>query len=224
MTNRAGISRAGVIRRGRMEVIAEQIACQRGGRVIFEALSFSLTSGDSLLLRGPNGAGKTTLLRALAGFIPLHAGQWRLADAPGDEAEISELSHYVGHLNGIKHAFSAWENLAFWQNYLGHERDDPAIAKALDSFGLTGLRDVPAGLMSQGQKRRLGLARLLIAPRPLWILDEPTVSLDSHSTQVLADHIAAHVAGGGIVIAASHIPLGLDFTHRLELSPGRLVA
>ena len=206
-----------------MKLIADQIACQRGGRMIFEDLSFSLRDGDSLLLRGPNGAGKTTLLRALAGFIPLHAGSWRLTGGPA-ERDISELCHYVGHLNGVKYAFTAFENLGFWQRYLEGAHDEAAILEALDIFGLASLRDVPAGLMSQGQKRRLGLARLLLAKRPVWILDEPTVSLDTQSQEVLAGHIAAHAEQGGIVMAATHIPLGLDFTHRLELAPGRLAA
>ena len=210
-----------------MKLVAKNIACQRGGRVIFSGLSFSLSAGQSLLLRGPNGAGKTTLLRALAGFMPLSAGHFRLEDGGTDKdaqaeaaRELSEQCHYIGHRNGIKPAFTAWENLTFWQAYLGAGNGDSAIAEALESFGLSALRDVPAGLMSQGQKRRLGLARLLLARRPVWILDEPTVSLDTSSQKVLASHIAGHAAQGGIVLAATHIPLGLDFTFRLDLMPG----
>ena len=214
-----------------MKLIAEGLACHRGNRAIITDLSFSLLSGEALLLRGPNGAGKTTLLRTLAGFMPVLKGRLRLelGQAPpqdrGEEPpEISEYCHYVGHLNGIKQSLTAAENLQFWQIYLGGVATPVPVNAALQAFGLGELTDIPAGLMSQGQKRRLGLARLLIAKRPIWILDEPTVSLDVHAQSVLAGHVAAHVKDGGMVIAATHIPLGIDFTHTIELSPRRVAA
>ncbi len=230
-----------------MKLIAEAISCHRGSRAVIENLSFTLSGGEALLLRGPNGAGKTTLLRSLAGFLPILKGRLWLQiddasasgtspgtatdDAPqdrqdqdGEPPEISEYCHYVGHLNGIKHGMTATENLQFWQHYLSGRHDPDSIAKALDAFDLTELAEIPAGLMSQGQKRRLGLARLLIAKRMIWILDEPTVSLDTHSQTVLANHVAAHVKNGGMVIAATHIPLGLAFSQTIELAPRRVAA
>lgn len=204
-----------------MKLLADNVTCVRGSRAVLTAVNFIVNGGEALLLRGANGSGKTTLLRTLAGFITPEGGQIRLADAPQDR-ELSELCHYVGHLNGIKSGFTVGENLVFLRAFLGNE-DAAVIEKALLAFDLAQLRHVPAGLLSAGQKRRLGLARLLVAHRPLWLLDEPSVSLDVASQALLAEQVRAHIDGGGIIVAASHVSLGIDFSATLVLSGGRAV-
>ncbi len=200
-----------------MELIIENLACKRGGRHVFEGLSFSVQSGQGVLIKGPNGAGKTSLLKTLAGFIPASAGNIILKD--GDpELEIYQQSHYVGHLNGIKHGFSVYDNVAFYASYFGHSNSENVI-QALNDFHLAELQNIPSEILSAGQKRRLGLTRLIVAFRPIWILDEPTVSLDHNSQEILAQLVAKHVTKGGIVIASTHIPLGIDFTHTITLLP-----
>jgi len=192
---------------------------------VIASLSFTAKAGEALLLVGPNGAGKTTLIRTLAGFISPSRGTISLEGSPhkGDlrDRTISELCHYVGHLTGIKSSLTAEQNLTFWAQYLGEVEDASPIAdrvdKALSDFGLLALADYPAGLLSAGQKRRLGLARLSVAARPIWLLDEPTVSLDAASTELLAQLIQQHLATGGLVIAATHLPLGIEHPTYLKL-------
>lgn len=186
--------------------------------MIIRDLSFAVSGGEALLLTGRNGAGKTTLLRALAGFLRPHSGSIRLTG--GDpETSIGEQAHVVAHANAIKTALTVRENVAFWQKFLnvGDDKSD-AIETALAQFGLLELSDFPAGYLSAGQKRRLGLARLLCAYRPVWLLDEPTVSLDTASSALLADAVNAHTRGGGIAIAATHLPIGLERARELKLN------
>ncbi len=205
-----------------MRLIIDELAVKRGLRTIISGLSFHIESKEGLLLTGPNGSGKTTLLRALAGFIEHDAGTVRL-EGGADEAEVGEQCHYVGHKNGIKHGFTVAENLDFWLDYLGGAEDDTGQGKrscrdtALETFELTNLLDIPAGMLSAGQKRRLGLARLVMVKRPVWLLDEPSVSLDVHSVKILAGVVEEHIRGGGIAMAATHIPLGLEFNRTLQL-------
>lgn len=200
-----------------MHLIAEKLAVARGSRLVVEDVSFAVGSGEVLQVTGPNGAGKTTLLRAIAGFLSPASGALRLEGGTAD-TPIAEHCHYVGHLNGVKAKLSVAENLTFWAAYLGSEAAEPAdIDAALDAFGLTPLATIAAGYLSAGQKRRVGLARLLVAHRPIWLLDEPTVSLDAASTEILANLIRRHVESGGLVIAATHIPLGLVQPRELKL-------
>lgn len=203
-----------------MRLTAENVTCMRGERTVLSGVSFSIAEGEGLLLRGPNGAGKTTLLRTIAGFMTPAKGRVCVEGAKG--RELGELCHYVGHLNGIKSRFTVLENLCFLDEFLGNR---PVAKKdvecAIETFGLGELRNIPAGLLSAGQKRRLSLARLLLAKRPLWLLDEPSVSLDAASQELLARQVHAHAAAGGLVIASSHVPLGIDFTQVLELRAGR---
>lgn len=202
-----------------MHLAVEELSVERGGRQVIRALSFAVRAGEVLLVTGPNGSGKTTLLRALAGLLPAAAGKIRLEGA-GEEGDVGERCHYVGHLNGLKSALTVGDNLAFWAEYLDGGGDGAArIPAALEAFGLAALAGVPAGLLSAGQKRRLGLARLLAARRPLWLLDEPTVSLDAASAERLARLVADHAAGGGLVIAATHLPLGVEGATYLRLGP-----
>jgi heme exporter protein A len=191
---------------------AHGISCQRGGRLLFEGLSFALEPGESLLVSGPNGAGKTSLLRLIAGLLPLQAGRIEGGDA---SVPLPELCHYVGHLNGIKSALTLGENVRFWVDFLGG--DDAELEGAYRKFGLEELRDLPAGILSAGQKRKLALLRLFAAPRPIWLLDEPSVSLDVASVKVLDAAIAQHLKQGGIAVVASHVPLKVKFAHELAL-------
>ena len=179
-----------------MKLVVENLTCRRGLRTIFEDLSFSVEAGRGLLLTGANGSGKTTLLRMLAGFLEASGGSVQL-EGGNEELELAEQCHYVGHHNGIKHSFTALENLQFLGEYLGGDHFEEAI----DTFGLRGLEDIPAGIMSAGQKRRLGLARLKLINRPVWFLDEPSVSLDVQSVAILAKVVSDHIENGGIAIA-----------------------
>ena len=202
----------------RIGLAALKLSCQRGGRIIFRDLSFQLAPGEALLVTGPNGAGKTSLLRQIAGLLPLAGGELRLEGAAPDAA-LPELCHYVGHVNAVKASLSVGENLAFCADYL----EDGGIPKsALASFGLTELSDLPAGLLSAGQKRRLALSRLFAAPRPIWLLDEPQSSLDAASVKLLNACIKDHLAAGGIALVASHTPLKTKFADKLALGKERV--
>ncbi|MGH6833068.1 MAG: heme ABC exporter ATP-binding protein CcmA, partial [Methyloceanibacter sp.] len=174
--------------------------------------------GEALLVSGPNGAGKTSLLRQVAGLLPPAAGELRLEGA-GPDAERPELCHYVGHLNGVKASLSVGENLAFWADFLG--ANGAGFKRALAAFGLTPLADLPAGLLSAGQKRKLALSRLFAAPRPIWLLDEPQSSLDAASVKLLDEAIKDHLDSGGIALVASHTPLKTKFAHKLALGVRR---
>jgi heme exporter protein A len=198
----------------RIGLAAQDLSCQRGGRLLFEGLSFSLQPGEALLVTGPNGAGKTSLLRQIVGLLPLARGRLSLTGASPDAA-LPELCHYVGHLNGVKTSFSVSENLAFWVDFIGDDRGDPR--RALAAFGLSPLAELPAGLLSAGQKRKLALSRLFAAPRPIWLLDEPQVSLDAPSLKLLDAAINDHLEEGGIAVVASHTPLNTKFAHEIAL-------
>lgn len=205
-----------------MKLVAEGLVLTRGSRVLVSGLSFAADAGCALLITGPNGVGKTTLLRAVAGLFQPTAGAIRL-DGASDERSVADESHYFGHLNAVKSSLTVEENAAFWSRFLGGQPEQ--IATALETFGLLTLRDIPAGYLSAGQKRRLGLARLLLAERSIWLLDEPATSLDAASQAVLASAVNAHLARGGLVLAATHAPLGLTPAGELALGvPGARAA
>lgn len=200
-----------------VQLLAEKLVIERGGRTILNDLSFAVSAGEVLLLSGANGAGKTTLLRALAGFLPLNAGAVRVTPAD-DDAPRAERMHAIGHANAVKAHLTVRENVLFWARFLAEsDGADERTDRALEAFALSDLEDFPASYLSAGQRRRVGLARLLAAPRVIWLLDEPTVSLDVASTERLANVIDQHTANGGLVVAATHLPLGLKSTRELRL-------
>jgi heme exporter protein A len=197
-----------------MELVGQGLACVRGGREVFSGLSFQVVAGEALILVGPNGAGKSSLLRLVAGLLRPAAGSVAL---PGGDAELSvaEQAHYLGHQDALKPSLTVSENLKFWAEFLGNAK--PALAAALASVGLDELADLPAAYLSAGQRRRLSVARLLAAPRPLWLLDEPTAALDVAAQARLSDLMRSHLSRGGIILAATHGPLGLDDAKELRL-------
>jgi heme exporter protein A len=201
-----------------MRLVADDITAMRAQRTVLSGISFTLPAGHGLLLTGPNGSGKTTLLRVIAGYLPAAGGTVRLEEAGGDD-DISARCHFIGHLPQTKAGLTVRENLEFDARFLG-TGDPVAVDMAMRRLGLTDLSDIRAGYLSAGQRRRVALARLLVARRPIWLLDEPSVSLDQASTAVLATLIGEHRAQGGIVIAATHIPLGLTDAGELKLGGG----
>ncbi|MBX9925053.1 MAG: heme ABC exporter ATP-binding protein CcmA [Hyphomicrobiaceae bacterium] len=215
------------------KLVVTDLVVERGGRPVVSGLSFTVSAGEALTVKGPNGAGKTSLLRAIAGFIAPTGGTVRLhrsGSSSVEESPVSEQTHVVGHLNGVKATLTVEENLAFTRAFLSRPPNDGAattpnaVAEALDRLGLRALSAIPAGLLSAGQKRRLCLARVLVAYRPLWLLDEPTVSLDMASTNLVAGLIDEHVSNGGLAMIVTHVPLGLSATRDLVLSGPDMVA
>lgn len=194
---------------------AEALACRRGGRLIFDGLSFRLANGEAIALTGRNGAGKSSLIAMLCGRLRPEAGAIRLEGF--DDAPLAEAAHLVGHRDGLKSALTAAENLRFAQDVLGAPGLNPA--EALAAVGLPHVGALPVGYLSAGQRRRVALARLLVSARPLWLLDEPLAALDAASQSMLAGLMQAHLAAGGAILAATHGPLGLDGARELRIGP-----
>lgn len=192
---------------------AEGLAAIRGERLVFSGLSFTLPPGGALLLEGPNGSGKSTLLRVLAGLGRAEVGtlRWNGEDALSDRTTHATRVAYLGHQDAVKPGLTVAENLAFWGTPL-------EIETALARLHLARLAPLPARMLSAGQKRRLALARLALATAPIWLLDEPTLGLDTTSVAALGTMLAAHRAGGGVVIAATHLPLPLPGAETLRLA------
>jgi heme exporter protein A len=189
---------------------AQNLACIRGGRLVFRDLDFALEAGCALAIEGPNGAGKTSLLRMIAGFLAPASGTIRLqtsASETSDGEERGKLCGWIGHHDGVKPQLSVAENLKFFAQLYGAEKP---VESALSEAGLARLADLPGQYLSAGQKRRLALARLKLTNRPLWLMDEPLASLDAAGKKLASEMIASHCAQGGIVIAATHEPLGID--------------
>jgi heme exporter protein A len=190
-----------------LRILVENLACRRAGRLIFEGLSFGLGPGEALVVTGRNGAGKSTLLAAIAGAVRPTAGRIAIEGAGPDDAPLRERLHVVGHRDGLKTALSARENLAFYQALFGASTLTPEAALA--RMGLGHAAAIPVAYLSAGQRRRVALARLLVSHRPLWLLDEPTSALDTRAQAGLLGLMQEHLAAGGLIIAATHAPLGL---------------
>lgn len=207
-----------------MNLVADQLNCRRGGRLVFRDLSFRVEAGEVVLLRGPNGAGKSTLLRVIAGMLPPQSGDVRLGEVSlrADRSGVQEQIAYAGHLDAVKTALTVRQNLSLWAGIFGAAAKD--LDGVLERFDLARIADRPVSQCSAGQKRRLGLARLPVVDRTVWLLDEPTVSLDANASALVADLIRDHCAGGGIVLAATHIDLGLKDARVLELAAEQAMA
>ena len=208
------------------ELSARKLAIGRGGRTLAAGLEFTLHGGEALVVTGPNGAGKSTLLRSMAGLLTLAGGE---ISVTGDDIEAETppglCAHYLGHADAMKGALSVRENLVFWASMLARGQMGQkglSTEQALAAVGLPHIVDFPAGYLSAGQKRRIAMARLLVAPRPLWLLDEPTTALDAASQQRFAGVMREHLARGGAIVAATHAPLGLEGARELRLE-GRAV-
>jgi heme exporter protein A len=195
-----------------MQLKADNQTCERGGRMVLRGVSLALKPGELMQLTGPNGSGKSTLLRLIAGLNEQVSGTITL-EGSSDDLTIGQQAHYIAHQEAVKSALSVHENLAFWRDFLGGGDVDEALA----AFDLTRLSSYPAGLLSAGQKRRLALARLVLVPRLLWLLDEPTVGLDAASLDRLVKVMAGQLERGGMIIAATHVPLGREPDRRLDL-------
>lgn len=201
-----------------MRLSGRDLACVRSGREVFAGIGFTIGAGHALLVLGRNGAGKSSLLRMIAGLVRVAAGRLELEGGDPD-LTLAEHAHYVGHQDAVKPALTVAENLAFWGRYLGGAKAarDIAIDTALAAVGLAPLADLPAAYLSAGQKRRLSLARLVAVARPIWLLDEPTSALDAGSQDQLAALMRNHLDTGGIILAATHGPIGLDGAEALRL-------
>ncbi len=189
-----------------MRLAGQNLRCVRAGREVFAGLDFEVKAGEAVAIVGPNGAGKTSLLRLIAGLIMPADGTIAL-DGGDAELSVAEQAHYLGHRDAMKPALTVTENLGFWAEFLGGVASEPVAA--LEAVGLGHAAQLPAGFLSAGQRRRLSIARLLTIKRPIWLLDEPTSALDAGSQKVFAGLMTAHLAGGGLIIAATHTPLGI---------------
>ena len=200
---------------------ADRLTCIRGQRVVFSDLSFVIPPGSATVLSGPNGSGKSSLLRLVAGLLKPVVGTMTWGDEPGrpDPEFHRRQVGFVGHQDAIKPAFTVAENLRHWRAILGGAPGDAVIGAALSAHDLGHLADLPARLLSAGQRRRLNLARLNLAPRQLWLMDEPTVSLDSESVTRLETCLRQHLDNQGSALIATHAPLNIGSSATIKLAP-----
>jgi heme exporter protein A len=196
-----------------MELQADGLACNRGGREVFRNVSFKVSAGEALIVSGRNGTGKSSLLRMIAGLVRVASGRLTLAGGMAD-TPIAEQAHYLGHQDAMKTSLTVAENLQFWARFLGSRSE---FGPALELLGLAPLADLPAAYLSAGQRRRLSIARIVAVTRPVWLLDEPTSALDTPSQTRLSEIMRGHLAGGGIIVAAAHGAIGLDRARELKL-------
>ena len=190
-----------------MRLSGQNLRCVRGGREVFSGLDFAVSAGELLAITGANGSGKTSLLRVIAGLLVASGGSVEL-EGGGAELSLGEQAHYLGHRDALKPALSVAENLSFWRDFLGGEMSDRG--RSLAAAGLDHAAHLPAAYLSAGQRRRLSIARLLSVRRPVWLLDEPTSALDVAGQDLFVRLMRDHLTGGGIIIAATHAPLGLE--------------
>ena len=202
-----------------MKLIAEDLGGERGGEPVFDGVGFALGAGEALTVTGPNGSGKSTLLRIIAGLLPAATGSVRLEGGGDAWPTPAGASHYLGYQNAMKTALSVEENLRFWRDFLGEPHLEPR--EALEMVGLGDIGHLPFGYRSTGQRRRTAIARMLVGYRPVWLLDEPTAGLDAASERQFAALMAAHLDEGGIIVAATHLPLGLEGAGELRMGEGK---
>ncbi len=195
-----------------MKLVADNLACERGGRNVFTGLDFTVGAGELLLLKGPNGAGKTSLLRLLAGFAEPSGGSLKLEGGHAD-LTLGQHCHLVQHQDAVKSALTVEENLTFWAGFLG----GGDVEAALEALALERLRTTSSAYLSAGQRRRLSLSRLALVPRPVWLLDEPSVGLDAASLERLKALIRGQLEGGGLVVASTHVEIGVQAATELDL-------
>lgn len=195
------------------------LTARRGDDRLFSGIGFALQGGESLVLTGRNGTGKSTLIRVIAGLLPADEGTVTVTADGADVPRAAEAMHYLGHRNAMKRELSVEENLLFWKSFMGdfaggsgHE-----VEVAAEELGLVELLHLPFGYLSAGQQRRMAMAKLLVAWRPVWLLDEPTAALDKQSQGLFGRIMKGHLAGGGIIVAATHQELGLEGAKRLEM-------
>ena len=188
----------------------ESLSAKRGEDLIFHNISFVLAAGEALIVTGPNGSGKSTLLRVLAGLLAPESGTVRLDDTSADIGHPRELCHYLGHRNAMKHELTVEENLSFWKSFMDDSVGGSGIGieEAAEALGLGGISHLPFGYLSAGQQRRMAMAKLLVAYRPVWILDEPTAALDAAADRLFVGLVERHLGAGGVVVAATHQPWG----------------
>ncbi|WP_367198677.1 heme ABC exporter ATP-binding protein CcmA [Amorphus sp. 3PC139-8] len=195
------------------------LTVDRGGRRVLDGLSLDVAAGEGLAVTGQNGTGKSTLLRVLAGLLKPTGGELTFVGAD-PERSIGAFSHYVGHLDAVKSQETVSETMAFWATWLGGAADIDAIEDALVPLELDHLIELPTAFLSAGQKRRLALSRLNVARRPIWLLDEPTSALDVASEGRFAAMMDAHLDAGGLIVAATHAPLGVSRLSAFPLTFG----
>jgi heme exporter protein A len=191
-----------------MRLIAENLGGERGGEPVFSGIGFALDQGQALVVTGPNGSGKSTLLRIIAGLLPVAEGRVLLEGGGEAFPSVASACHYLGHQNAMKPSLSVAENLRFWRDFNGG--GDSSVDEALETVGLIGIGHLPFGYLSTGQRRRAAIAKLLVSQRPLWLLDEPTAGLDKASEERFGALMMKHCGDGGIIVAATHLPLGLE--------------
>ncbi len=198
----------------RLRVEADALSCTRGGRAIFRDISFSIGAGRMLAVTGPNGAGKSSLLRIMAGLLEPAGGRLEFRAESGSAEEAESPVHYLGHLDGLKPAMSLRENLRYWCRIYDRPAGQDDLEAATGRLGLGHALDLPVGVFSAGQRRRAGLARIMLAPRPVWLLDEPTSALDRDGEATLGELMDEHLHSGGVIVAATHLdlPVRADLT------------
>ncbi|MBB4123147.1 heme exporter protein A [Martelella radicis] len=210
-----------------LRIEAAGLSVSRGDMLIFSNLSLTLVAGQSMVFTGPNGAGKSTALRALLGLVGKTGGHAHFIGDDENALPLAFAAHYLAHQNAMKQELTARENLALWKRILGDFQESAGLdpEEAVEAVGLEGVLDLPFAYLSAGQKRRIAFARLLVAHRPVWLLDEPTAALDKAARETVAALMNSHLGDGGIIIAATHEPLGLEAAEAMAFTgPTRLVA